>query len=57
LGTIAYEENLIVEGSAALALAGYEKAAADVAGQTSVLIMCGANVDRHSMRKEIFNLR
>ncbi|KAH7082818.1 tryptophan synthase beta subunit-like PLP-dependent enzyme, partial [Paraphoma chrysanthemicola] len=45
LRTLAYEENLIVEGSAALALAGYEKAAADVAGQTSVLIMCGANVD------------
>lgn len=54
LKTLALDENLIVEGSAALALAGYNKAAEAVAGQTSILILCGANLNRDFVLKEIF---
>ncbi|KAF2663443.1 threonine dehydratase [Microthyrium microscopicum] len=53
LKTFAFEENMIVEGSAALALAGYNKVAKTLAGQTSILILCGANVSRELVLKEI----
>jgi threonine dehydratase len=39
------EENMFVEGAAALALAGYDKVAERLKGQTSVIILCGGNVD------------
>ena len=42
---MAFEEHQIVEGSAALALAGYEKVYADISDQTSVVLLCGANID------------
>ena len=42
----AFDEHQIVEGSAALALAGYEQVYSDLADQTSIVISCGANIDR-----------
>jgi threonine dehydratase len=41
---LAMQENLIAEGSAALALAGFNKVAKNLAGQTSVILLCGGNV-------------
>ena len=41
---MAYEEHQIVEGSAALALAGLIKLAPRLAGQRAVVILCGANI-------------
>ncbi|KAI9146871.1 L-threonine ammonia-lyase [Paramyrothecium foliicola] len=38
------EENMVVEGSAALALAGFNRVAKDLADQTSIIVLCGANV-------------
>ena len=43
---LAWGEHMLVEGAAALALAGYSQIAADCAGQTSVVVLCGANFDR-----------
>jgi threonine dehydratase len=56
LKTLAFNENLIVEGSAALALAGYNKVTEAVAGQTSILVLCGANLSRDFVLKEIYGL-
>lgn len=47
----AYDEHQIVEGSAALALAGYEQVYSDLADQTSIVISCGANIDRSLTKK------
>ena len=47
----AFDEHQIVEGSAALALAGYEKVSDQLKGQTSVVIACGANVDQSLVQK------
>ncbi|KAK4919791.1 hypothetical protein LTR66_016772, partial [Elasticomyces elasticus] len=38
LKTLAFDENMIVEGSAALALAGFTKVAQQLASQTSVIL-------------------
>lgn len=54
LKSLAFEENMIVEGSAALALAGFNKAAGDLANQTSVVVLCGANYD-HDTIKDIIS--
>ncbi|KAF2029579.1 putative threonine dehydratase [Setomelanomma holmii] len=54
LRTLGYDEGLVVEGSAALALAGYDKVAKEVADQSSVLVMCGGNLDREFIRKVNF---
>ncbi|KAK2603482.1 hypothetical protein QQS21_004342 [Conoideocrella luteorostrata] len=54
LRSMAFEENMIVEGAAALALAGYNKVAEKVAGQTSVVVLCGANYDQGVITKTIF---
>ncbi|KAK1623025.1 tryptophan synthase beta subunit-like PLP-dependent enzyme [Colletotrichum phormii] len=43
---IAVEENMIVEGAAALALAGFEKVKGEVGGQTSVVLLCGGMLIR-----------
>ena len=43
--SLAFDENMIVEGSAALALAGFNKVAYTLEGETSVIILCGGNVD------------
>ncbi|GJD00379.1 threonine dehydratase catabolic [Colletotrichum higginsianum] len=53
---MAFEENMIVEGSAALALAGFDKVAGEVAGQTSVILLCGGNVDQGVVKKVIYGL-
>ncbi|KAJ5100575.1 threonine dehydratase [Penicillium angulare] len=42
---LATQENIIAEGSAALALAGFNKVANKLTGQTSVIILCGGNVE------------
>ncbi|KAE9582220.1 L-threo-3-hydroxyaspartate ammonia-lyase [Colletotrichum fructicola] len=52
--TIAFEENMIVEGSAALALAGFNKVAKDLAGKTSIILLCGANVDQQAIKKILY---
>ncbi|KAL3471508.1 threonine dehydratase [Aspergillus californicus] len=43
---LAVQENMIAEGSAALALAGFKKVADKLKGQTSVVLLCGGNVDQ-----------
>ncbi|KAI8264280.1 hypothetical protein K4K53_003568 [Colletotrichum sp. SAR 10_77] len=43
--TIAFEENMIVEGSAALALAGFNKVAKDLAGKTSIILLSTQTFD------------
>ncbi|TKW56143.1 L-threonine dehydratase catabolic TdcB [Colletotrichum tanaceti] len=53
---MAFEENMIVEGSAALALAGFDKVAREVAGQTSVILLCGGNVDQGVVKKVLYGL-
>jgi len=54
LKTLAFDENMIVEGSAALALAGFNKVAKNLKGQTSVVILCGANVDQVAVKQIIY---
>ncbi|KAK1658978.1 putative threonine dehydratase [Colletotrichum godetiae] len=53
---IAVEENMIVEGAAALALAGFEKVKEEVGGQTSVVLLCGGNVDQGVVKKVVYGL-
>ena len=42
---LAFKENQIVEGAAALALAGFSKVAEHCRGQNNVVLLCGANFD------------
>ncbi len=49
--TLALEEGMVVEGAAALALAGYEQVRADLEGQTSVVLLCGSNIDGEQARQ------
>ena len=51
LRALAWEETLIVEGAAALAYAGYLKQAEELAGQTSVVLLCGGNFDKARLHK------
>ncbi|WP_262027778.1 pyridoxal-phosphate dependent enzyme [Microvirga sp. Mcv34] len=46
LKDLAFKENQIVEGAAALALAGFLKVAESCRGQRNVIVLCGANFDR-----------
>jgi len=46
LRDLAFKENQIVEGAAALALAGFLKIAESCKGQKNVVVLCGANFDR-----------
>ena len=46
LRELAFKENQIVEGAAALALAGFLKVADRCRGQKNVVVLCGANFDR-----------
>jgi threonine dehydratase len=55
LKALAFDENMIVEGSAALALAGFNKISHDLSGQTSVVLLCGANYDLAAMTKTIYS--
>lgn len=43
------DEHMLVEGAAALALAGFRKVAQKCAGQTNVVLLCGGNVDGASV--------
>ena len=45
LRTLAWQENMIVEGAAALALAGYLFNPNYQSNQVSVILLCGANYD------------
>jgi threonine dehydratase len=46
LRDLAFKENQIVEGAAALALAGFLKVSDRCRGQRNVVVLCGANFDR-----------
>jgi threonine dehydratase len=50
---LATQENMIAEGSAALALAGFNKVVKTLSGQTSVIILCGGNVDHDFIAKVV----
>ncbi|KAL7788926.1 tryptophan synthase beta subunit-like PLP-dependent enzyme [Trichoderma ceciliae] len=50
LKALAFEENMIVEGSAALALAGFNQVSEHLTHQTSVIVLCGANYDQGTIR-------
>lgn len=52
---LALDENMLVEGAAALALAGFAQVAKDLAGQTSVVLLCGANFDPEAMRNILYS--
>ncbi|KAJ5503934.1 tryptophan synthase beta subunit-like PLP-dependent enzyme [Penicillium fimorum] len=54
---LAFQENVIVEASAALALAGFNQIALELTGQTSVVILCGGNVDQGVVDNVIYGLR
>ncbi|KAF5593383.1 3-hydroxyaspartate ammonia-lyase [Fusarium subglutinans] len=56
LKELAWSESMIVEGSAALALAGFNKVASKLAGQTSVILLCGSNYDQAIINKIISEL-
>lgn len=47
---LAFDEGMVVEGSAALALAGYQQVADQVAGQTSVVLLCGGNIAKDQIK-------
>ena len=46
---IAFGETMLVEGSAALALAGFNRVGDKLGGQTSVIVLCGANFGQKAM--------
>ena len=54
LRALAFGENMIVEGSAALAYAAWHKVAGQLSGQTSVILLCGANFDQNTIHRAIF---
>lgn len=45
--TMAFSENQLVEGAAALALAGYEMIADECKDQVNIVLLCGANYDQN----------
>lgn len=53
LQEMAWSENMVIEGSAALALAGLNKILPQLAHQTSVIVVCGANYDQNKIRNVI----
>lgn len=55
LKDLAFEENMLVEGAAALALAGFTKIAQATTGQKSVIVLCGANYNQTVITKAIFD--
>ncbi|KAB8237938.1 hypothetical protein ETB97_001306 [Aspergillus alliaceus] len=56
LRALAFDENMMVEGSAALALAGFTKVAHGLAHETSIIVLCGANFDLEVLKRAIFDL-
>ncbi|GAO17828.1 uncharacterized protein UV8b_06943 [Ustilaginoidea virens] len=57
LRAVVLRENMIVEGAAALAYAGFVKLEAELAGQTSVVVLCGANCDHDVVAKTVHGQR
>ncbi|THX73088.1 hypothetical protein D6D05_07554 [Aureobasidium pullulans] len=55
LKALALEENMIVEGAATLALAGFEKVKERVDVETSVILLCGANYNQELILKAIYS--
>ncbi len=53
LGMLAWTEKQLVEGAAGLALAGYLADQKEYAGQTSVVVLCGANFDNATLLRAI----
>ena len=49
LRLVAWKENMIVEGAAGLALAGYLSNEMKFYGQTNVVVLCGANYDKQKI--------
>lgn len=54
LKALALEENMLMEGSSALALAAYKKMEKKVRGQVNVVVLCGANFDQNTVMREVF---
>lgn len=54
LRDLAQEENMLVEGAAALALAGFKQMSSQCADQTSVVLLCGANFDWETINPHVF---
>lgn len=54
LKALAHDENMIVEGSAALALAGFNKVAENLSQEISVVVLCGANFDQTIIKDVIY---
>lgn len=48
---LAFGENMLVEGAAALAFAGYRKEAHKLKNQTAIVLLCGANYDEACLRQ------
>jgi threonine dehydratase len=53
LKVLAWEENMIVEGAAALALAPLLEPPEKFAGQSNVVLLCGANYDQERIKQAI----
>ena len=50
---LAWEENMIVEGAAGLAYAGYLAYEANIRKQNSIVLLCGSNFDKQTIRSVI----
>ena len=53
LQILAWKEKVLVEGSAALALAGYLKNEKEYEGKSNVILLCGANFDKDLILEKI----
>jgi len=54
LRVLALEENMLMEGSSALALAAYKKVEERVRGQVNIVVLCGANFDQDAVVRKVF---
>lgn len=50
MAELAYDEGLVVEGAAALALAGYHQVSGQTTGESSVVLLCGGNVSQEQAK-------
>jgi Threonine dehydratase len=53
LQILAWKEKVLVEGAAALALAGYLKNKKEYEGKNNVILLCGANFDKDLILEKI----
>ena len=54
LKSLAIEENMLVEGAAALALAGFFQVSKQLSGQTNIILLCGANFNWGTISSVIY---